>query len=65
MLACSRWGVRLASTSPSTRAASTTTDVVVAGGGMVGTAAALTLAKLAGLQDRRVLLLESSPYKAQ
>jgi len=55
--------VRLASTSPSTRAASTTADVVVAGGGMVGTAAALTLAKLAGLQDRRVLLLESSPYK--
>jgi len=67
MLACSRWGVRLASSAPSSsttsaRPASTSADVVVAGGGMVGTAAALTLAKLAGLQGHRVLLLESSPY---
>lgn len=38
-------------------------DIVVAGGGMIGTAAATALAKLAGLQQHKIILLESAPRK--
>jgi len=38
-------------------------DVVVAGGGMVGTAAATALAKLACMQNRKIILLEAAPEK--
>ena len=42
---------------------SSSADIVIAGGGMVGTAAAATIAKLAGLQNHKIVLLESSPRK--
>jgi len=40
-----------------------TADIVVAGGGIIGTAAVSAIAKLAGLQRHRILLLESGPRK--
>lgn len=36
---------------------------MVAGGGMIGTAAATAIAKLVGLQDHKIVLLESAPRK--
>merc|ERR1719193_3019385 len=44
-------------------ASTTSADIVVSGGGMVGTAAAATIAKLAGMQNKKMVLLESSPLK--
>jgi len=41
----------------------TSADVVISGGGMIGTAAAATIAKLAGMQNKKIVLLESSAYK--
>jgi len=44
-------------------ASTASADIVVSGGGMVGTAAAATIAKLAGMQNKKIILLESSPLK--
>jgi len=60
VLSCSSTSMKAMSYRP---ASTTPADIVVSGGGMVGTAAAATIAKLAGMQNKKIILLESSPPK--